>query len=100
MAGVWEIRGMFGNEYAMELTIEEMKKHKGFEWTVLDRRNLSVRLNKRDEETEGIIKRTFDIHHGWVEHEGPLGEYDKLRKEEREKKSRKEAEKAKRQAKH
>jgi hypothetical protein len=100
MANVWEIRGLFGNEYAMEQAVEELKKHKGFEWAVLDRRNISVRFNKRDEATEGIVKRTFDINHGWVEHEGPLGEYDKVRREEREKKAQKDAEKAKRQAKH
>ncbi len=100
MAGVWEIRGLFGNEYAMEKAIEELKKHKGFEWAVLDRRNLSVRFVRRDHETEGVVKRTIDIYHGWVEHEGPLGEYDEIRREEREKKLRKELQKAKRQGKH
>jgi hypothetical protein len=93
MAGTWEIRGLFGNEYAMELTIEELKKHKGFEWAVLDRRNLSVRFGKRDAEGEGIVKRTIDIYHGYVEHEGPLGEYDRARREEREKKVRREEQK-------
>ncbi len=100
MAGVWEIRGLFGNEYAMELAIEELKNHKGFEWAVLDRRNLSVRFGKRDEETEGIVKRAFEIHHGYVEHDGPLGEYDKIRSAERSKKLKREEEKAKRQTKH
>ena len=79
MAGTWEIRGLFGNEYAMEQAIEELKKHRGFEWQVLDRRNLSVRLGKRDPKTEGIVKRTFEICHGYVESEAKLGEYDKKR---------------------
>lgn len=100
MAGVWEIRGLFGNEYAMEQAIEELKKHKGFEWVVLDRRNLSVRFARRDAQTEGVVKRTFEIYHGYMEHEAPLGEFDRLKKEERDKKLRKEEEKRKRQAKH
>ncbi len=100
MAGVWEIRGLFGNEYAMEKAIEELRKHRGFEWAVLDRRNLSVRFMSRDHETEGVVKRAIDIYHGWVEHEGPLGEYDRIRREEKEKKLQKEVQKAKRQGKH
>jgi len=99
MAGVWEIRGLFGNEYAMQQAIEELKKHRGFEWVVLDRRNISVRFARRDPETEDVVKRAFEIYHGYVEHEAPLGEYDKLRKMEKEKKERKDEEKRKR-AKH
>ncbi len=95
---VWEIRGIFGNEYAMEQAIEELKKHKGFEWTVLDRRNLSVRFEKRNRDTEEIVKRTLEMYHGYPEHEGPLGEYDRLRREEREKKLKKDEEKMKREA--
>ncbi len=74
---MWEIRGLFGNEYAMEQAVEELKKHQGYEWAVLDRRNLSVRFAKRDPETEEIVKRTFEMYHGFAEHEGPLGEYDR-----------------------
>jgi hypothetical protein len=96
---MWEIRGLFGNEYAMEKAIEELKKHKGFEWTILDRRNLSVRFVKRDVETEEVVKRTFEMYHGYAEHEGPLGEYDRLRQQEREKKLKKEAEKLRKSAK-
>ncbi|MDE1853765.1 MAG: hypothetical protein KGI38_08480 [Thaumarchaeota archaeon] len=96
---MWEIRGLFGNEYAMEQAIEELKKHKGFEWAVLDRRNLSVRFAKRDHESEQIVKRTLEMYHGYTEHEGPLGEYDSQRREEREKKLKKEAEKKKRETK-
>lgn len=98
MAGVWEIRGLFGNEYAMEKAIEELKKHEEYEWAVLDRRNLSVRFNKRNVEVEDLVKRTFEMCHGFAEHEGPLGEYEKKRKEERQKKLKKE-EKQKRERK-
>ncbi len=97
---MWEIRGLFGNEYAMEKAIEELRKHKGFEWTVLDRRNLSVRFSKRDTEVEEVVKRTFEMYHGYAEHEGPMGQYDKIRREEKEKKIRKDVEKQKRQTKH
>ena len=96
MADVWEIRGLFGNEYAMEQAIEELKKHQGFEWSILDRRNLSVRFSKRNPETEEVVRRTFEMYHGFAEHEGPLGEYDRKRREEREKKLKKEQEKKKR----
>jgi hypothetical protein len=95
---MWEIRGLFGNEYAMEQAIQELQKHKGFEWTVLDRRNLSVRFAKRDHETEEVVKRTLEIYHGYAEHEGPLGEYDRMRAEEKEKKRKKEEQKQKRRA--
>ena len=87
---VWEIRGLFGNEYAMEQAIEELKKHKGYEWAVLDRRNISLRFERRDAEAEEIAKRTFEMYHGFVEHEGPLGEYDRVRRQEKEKKLKKE----------
>ncbi len=96
--GTWEIRGLFGNEYAMEEAIEELKKHKGFEWAVLDRRNLSVRFAKRGAESEGLVKRTLEMYHGFVEHEGPLGEYDRLRQEEKKRKIKKDEEKRKREA--
>ena len=98
MAGTWEIRGLFGNEYAMEQAIEELKRQKDVEWTVLDRRNLSVRLAKRDSVAEETVKRTFEMYHGYTEHEGPLGEYDRLRQKERDEKAKKEAEKRRRAA--
>jgi hypothetical protein len=87
---VWEIRGLFGNEYAMEQAIEELKKHEGLKCEVLDRRNLSLRLERRNSETEELAKRTLEMYHGYVEHEGPLGEYDRRRRKEREKKLKKE----------
>jgi hypothetical protein len=92
---MWEIRGLFGNEYAMEQAIEELKKHKGYEWEVLDRRNLSVRFVKRDRDTEEMVKRAFEMYHGFAEHEGPLGEYDRLQMKEKEKKAKREAAKGK-----
>jgi hypothetical protein len=76
MAKVWEIRGLFGNEYALESALGELKKQPGLECEVLDRRNLSVRISKRDEKLEGMVKRTFDIFHGFVESEAPLGDFD------------------------
>ncbi len=99
MANAWEIRGLFGNEFAMEQAVEELKKHKGFEWVIVDRRNLSIKLVKRDAETEEIVKRTFEIHHGFVEHEGPLGQYDRIKQKERDKKRKRDEEKRKRREK-
>lgn len=98
MARVWEVRGLFGNEYAMEQAIEELKKHQGFEYVVLDRRNLSVRFSGRSEATEAIVKRTFEICHGFVESEAPLGEFDKKKRAEREKKLKNDEEKRKKRA--
>jgi len=90
---MWEIRGLFGNEYAMEQAIEELKKHQGYQWAVLDRRNLSIRFEKRNAETEELVKRTLEMYHGFAEHEGPLGEYDRLRRVEKEKKMQKDEKK-------
>ncbi len=98
MGKAWEIRGLFGNEFAMEGTIEELKKLKGLEWVVLDRRNLSVRFASRSKETEEVVKRAFEMHHGYAEHEGPLGEYDRQRTEEREKKLKREEGKKKKRS--
>jgi len=95
MAKIWEIRGLFGNEFAMENAIEELKNHKGFEWAVLDRRNLSVRFSKRNPEAEDIVKRAFEIHHGFVESEAPLGDYEAKRAKEKRKKLEKEEKKRK-----
>lgn len=94
---MWEIRGLFGNEYAMEQAIEELKKNEGVEWEVLDRRNLSVRFAKRNAEAEGAVKRTLEMYHGYAEHEGPLGEYDRQRMDEKRKKMKKDEEKRKRE---
>jgi len=87
---MWEIRGLFGNEYAMEQAIEELKKHEGYKWEVLDRRNLSIRFERRNPEAEEIVKRTLEMCHGFTEHEGPFGEYDRRRREALDKKLRNE----------
>ncbi|HLQ03418.1 MAG TPA: hypothetical protein VK114_01360, partial [Nitrososphaerales archaeon] len=79
MARDWEIRGLFGNEYALETAVEELKKHEGLQYEVLDRRNLSVRLKGRDETLEGIIRRAIEIAHGYVESEAPLGEFERTK---------------------
>jgi len=84
----------------MEQAVEELKKHRGFEMMVLDRRNLSVRFVKRDAETEEIVKRTFEIHHGFFEYEGPLGQYDKIKQKDRDKKRKRDEEKRKRRETH
>jgi hypothetical protein len=89
----WEIRGIFGNEYAQREAVEELKKQSGFELVVMDRRNISVRFPRRDEKAEGIVRRTVDIFHGWIESEAPLGKFDAEKAEERRKKLEKEARK-------
>ena len=96
--GTWEIRGLFGNEYAMEQAIAELKKHKDLKWEVLDRRNLSVRFEKRNHDAEELVKRAFEMYHGFAEHEGPLGEYDAERRKEKERKLAKDEEKRKRES--
>lgn len=97
--GAWEIRGLFGNEYAMEQAIAELKKHRGYELEVLDRRNLSIRFARRDHATEEMVKRALEMYHGYAEHEGPPGEYDSLQQKERDRKRKKEEEKRKSEAK-
>ena len=87
MAKLWEIRGLFGNEWALEQTKDELGKQKGFEVVVLDRRNLSVRMAKRDKEGEATVKRIIEIHHGYVESEAPVGRYDSQREAARQKKT-------------
>ncbi|HLQ03698.1 MAG TPA: hypothetical protein VK114_02770 [Nitrososphaerales archaeon] len=100
MARDWEIRGLFGNEYALETAVEELKKHEGVQCQVLDRRNLSVRLKGRDEILEGIIRRAIEIAHGYVESEAPLGEFERTKQRLKEKKLREFEEKKRRSAKH
>jgi len=100
MARDWEIRGLFGNEYALETAVEELKKHEGVQCQVLDRRNLSVRLKGRDESLEGIIRRAIEIAHGYVESEAPLGEFERTKQRLKEKKLREFEEKKRRAAKH
>ncbi len=100
MARDWEIRGLFGNEYALETAVEELKKHEGVQCQILDRRNLSVRLKGRDDSLEGIIKRAIEIAHGYVESEAPLGEFERTKQRLKEKKLKEFEEKKRRAAKH
>ena len=100
MARDWEIRGLFGNEYALETAVEELKKHEGVQCQILDRRNLSVRLKGRDDSLEGIIKRAIEIAHGYVESEAPLGEFERAKQRLKEKKLKEFEEKKRRAAKH
>ncbi|HYC11125.1 MAG TPA: hypothetical protein VEC02_00490 [Nitrososphaerales archaeon] len=93
MAKTWEIRGLFGNEYAMGEVADELKKQAGLEAVVLDRRNLSIRLARRNEESEAIVRRTIEIHHGYVESEAPLGTYDDRRAAAKSKKAKEAAKK-------
>lgn len=60
---------------------------------LLDRRNLSVLFQNRSEAAESIVKRTFEIYHGFVESEAPLGDFDERKKAEKAKKLKKDEEK-------
>jgi len=96
MAGDWEVRGLFGNEYAMESAIEELNRlEKVPEFKVLDRRNLQVVLNKSDEKTRGLVKNIIKIAHGYVEGDAPLGQYDAKKAEVKRKKLKEYQEKVK-----
>ena|SRR5438105_3451430 len=82
----WEVDGLFGNEYAMESALEELKKVKDIEFRVLDRRNLRIMLKEDDIEVRELIKNIIKIAHGFVENDGPVGELDrKIEKKKREK---------------
>ncbi len=87
MPGDWEVRGLFGNEYAMESAIDELKKlEKVPEFKVLDRRNLQVVLNKKDSKSRDLDKNEIKIEHGYVEADAPLGQYDAKKAEVKRKK--------------
>lgn len=99
MPGNWEVRGLFGNEYALEQAVGEIKKMgKPPEFMVLDRRNLKVVLSKNDSETKQLVKNIITIAHGFVESDAPLGEFDKKTAERKAKKLKAEADKKKRKA--
>lgn len=96
MPGNWEVRGLFGNEYAMESAIDELKRlEKVPEFKVLDRRNLQIILNKNDSENRELVKNIIKIAHGYVESDAPLGEYDAKRAEAKRKKMKEYEEKVK-----
>jgi glycerol-3-phosphate dehydrogenase len=76
----WEVRGLFGNEYALENAVDELKKlEKVPRFNVLDRRNLQVVLPGGDAKTRSIVKNVITIAHGYVEADAPLGQYDASR---------------------
>ena len=93
---MWEIRGLFGNEYAMENAVDELKKLDNAPvFKVLDRRNLQVVLSANDTKTRGLVKNVITIAHGFVEADGPLGRYDSEMEEKKRKKLREYEEKKK-----
>lgn len=94
--GDWEVRGLFGNEYALERAVDEIKKmERPPEYAVLDRRNLRVVLTKSDTEKSKLVKNIITIAHGWIESEAPLGEFDKKKAEAKAKKIKLDEEKRK-----
>jgi len=98
--GDWEVRGLFGNEYALERAVDEIKKmEKPPEFAVLDRRNLFVVIAKNDPETKNLVRNIITIAHGFVESDAPLGIFEKKKAELKAKKLKAEAEKRKRKAK-
>ena len=98
--GNWEVRGLFGNEYALDGAIDEIKKmQRPPEFQKLDRRNLKVVLSKGDPETKKLVRNIITIAHGFVESDAPLGTYDRKAKELKAKKLKVLAEKRKRKAK-
>ena len=100
MANDWEVRGLFGNEYALERAIDELGKMEKKPWyKKLDRRNLQVLVAKNDAVTQTLVKNIITIAHGFVESDAPLGEFDKRRAEMKAKRAKAEAEKRKRRAK-
>ena len=96
MAPLWEVNGLFGNEYALENAVEELKKVEGIEFSVMDRRNIRISLKNDDGEMRDLVKNIIKIAHGFVENDGPSGEMDrKIEKGKREKTKAMEAKKKK-----
>ncbi len=77
MAKLWEVRGLFGNEYAMENAVDEIRKLKDVQFKMLDRRNLQVVLKRGDKGTKALVRNIIKIAHGYVEGEGVPGEIDR-----------------------
>src|ERR1700730_512549 len=87
MQGDWEVRGLLGNERALENAVDELKKlDKVPDFKVLDRRNLQVVLTERDTKTRDLVKNVITIAHGYVEADAPLGQYDAKKAELKRKK--------------
>jgi hypothetical protein len=94
--GNWEVRGLFGNEYALERAVDELKKMgKPPSFTVIDRRNLQVVLSKSDTETRNLVRNIITIAHGFIESDAPVGTLEKKKAENKAKKLKLEAEKRK-----
>lgn len=83
VAKLWEVRGLFGNEYAMENAVEEIRKLKDVQYKMLDRRNLQVVLKRGDESTKALVRNIIKIAHGYVEGEGVPGEIDREKEKRR-----------------
>ncbi|MBI2649547.1 MAG: hypothetical protein HYW93_07855 [Thaumarchaeota archaeon] len=83
MAKLWEVRGLFGNEYAMENAVDEIRKLKNVQYKMLDRRNLQVVLKRGDESTKALVRNIIKIAHGYVEGEGVPGEIDRDKEKRR-----------------
>jgi hypothetical protein len=87
MPADWEVRGLFGNEYALENAVDALKKlEKVPDFKVLDRRNLQVVLSKGDAKERELVKNVIKIAHGYVEADAPLGQYDAKKAEAKQKK--------------
>jgi hypothetical protein len=94
--GDWELRGLFGNEYALERAVDEIKKmERPPEFAVLDRRNLRVVLSKDDADTKMLVRNIITIAHGYVESDAPLGVFDEDKAKLKAKKLKAEEEKRK-----
>lgn len=83
VARLWEVDGIFGNEYAMENAVNELKKLQGIELEVRDRRNLRVIMNSDGEEMRNLVKNAITIAHGFVESDAPAGEFDRKMEKKR-----------------
>jgi hypothetical protein len=99
--GDWEVRGLFGNEYALEQAVIELgKMDKPPEFAVLDRRNLRVVISKDDRKTKMLVRNIITIAHGFVESDAPLGSFDKKKAEQKAKKLKDEEKRRKAKARH
>ncbi len=95
----WELRGLFGNEYALERAVDEIKKmERTPEFVVLDRRNLKVVLSKDDTDAKMLVRNIITIAHGFVESDAPLGVFDRKMEERKAKKLKADEEKRKKRA--
>jgi hypothetical protein len=100
MAGDWEVRGLFGSEFALDHAVEEIQKmQRPPTFEKLDRRNLQVVLSKGDPETKKLVRNIITIAHGFIESDAPLGTLEKKKAEIKAQRLKKDAEKKKLKAK-